>query len=186
VFGAGGVGTGAAPVITYTFAKAGVYDITLTASDDAGCTTKFVYTGQSTVCNGSPSSVKTVKVDTPPWITSLKVSPNKVSKKSKIKFVLTEKASVSFYAQKQIKGRTVGTSCRKQTKKNKSAKKCTLWVRASKTFRKSGKVGKTNSMKFTGKVGKAKLPKGSYRLYAVATDSAKGKGPSRTAKFKIK
>jgi hypothetical protein len=183
-FGDGTKSTEAAP--KHAFAKAGVYDVTLTASDDSGCSSKFIYNGQSTTCNGKASAVKTLKVDTPPWITSLKVAPSKVSKKTKIKFVLTEKASVSFYAQKPVKGRTVGTKCKKQTAKNKKAKKCTLWVRASKTFRKSGKAGKTNTLKFTGKVGGAKLANGRYRLFAVATDSAKGKGPSKTAAFKVK
>jgi 6-phosphogluconolactonase (cycloisomerase 2 family) len=176
----------AAAALTHSFAKPGVYDVTLTASDDNGCSSKFIYNGQSTICNGKASATKTLKIDTPPWITSLKVSPSKVGKSTKIKFVLTEKASVSFFAQKPVKGRTVGTKCKKQTAKNKKAKKCTLWVRASKTFRKSGKAGKTNSVKFTGKIGKTQLANGKYRLFAVATDAAKGKGPSKTAAFKIK
>lgn len=174
-FGDGTTATGAAP--KHKFAKSGVYNVTLTAMDDAGCSTKVIYDGRSTTCNGKPTAAKTVKYDTPPWLTSLKLSKNKV------KFKLTEKANVSFYAQKPIKGRTVGSKCKKQTVKNKSRKKCTLWVRASKTFRASGKAGKTNSAKF---VGRSKLARGSYRLYAVATDAAKGKGPAATVKFKVK
>ncbi|MBJ7353377.1 MAG: beta-propeller fold lactonase family protein [Thermoleophilaceae bacterium] len=183
-FGDGATESAATPTTVHTFPRAGVYDVTLTASGD-GCSTAFVYDGRSTICNGAPTAAKTVRIDTPPWITSLKVSPSKITSKTNIKFKLTEKASVSFYAQKPLPGRTVGTSCKKQTSKNKKAKKCTRWVRASKTFRKNGKAGRTNSVKFTGKVGKKQLAKGSYRLYAVATDSAKGKGPARTAKFRI-
>lgn len=170
---------------THVFPRAGVYSVKLTA-DSGGCSTKTMYNGQTTSCVGSAAAASTVLIDTPPWITSLKVSPSKVTKKTKIKFKLTESASVSFYVQKPLKGRKVGTSCKKQTSKNKKAKKCTRWVRASKTFRKSGKGGKTTSFKFTGKVGKSKLKKGSYRFYATATDKAKGKGPAVTAKFKIK
>jgi 6-phosphogluconolactonase (cycloisomerase 2 family) len=184
-FGDGAAAFSSTPRTTYKFAKPGVYSVTLTA-DNAGCSTRSLYDGQTTSCVGSPGAASTVSVDTPPWITSLKVSPSKVTPKSKIKFKLTESASVSFYAQRPLPGRTVGTSCKKQTSKNKKAKKCTRWVRASKTFRKSGKGGKTTSFKFTGKVGKSKLKKGSYRFYATATDKAKNKGPAVTAKFKIK
>jgi hypothetical protein len=174
------------PSTVLTYANAGTYSVRLSTIDANGCVGDLFYTGQSAVCSASAAARKTVTIDTPPWVTSLTVSPKTVTSRTKIKFKLTEAASVSFYAQKPIKGRMVGTSCKKQTKKNKKAKKCTLWVRASKTFRKSGKAGKTNSFKFTGKVGKKKLAKGSYRLYAVATDSAKGKGPAKTASFKIK
>jgi hypothetical protein len=170
----------------FTAPGAGKIPISVKAFDANGCASDLFYTGQSTICTGNPNAIKSATLDTPAWVTSLKVSPSKVTKKTKIKFKLTESASVSFYAQKPVKGRTVGTSCKKQTKKNKSAKRCTLWARASKTFRKSGKAGKTNSVTFTGKVGKAQLSPGSYRLFAVATDSAKNKGPSKTASFKIK
>lgn len=184
---------GIAPVTATTATKAkfdapsaGTIPISVRAFDASGCASELHYTGQLIVCSGNPNAIKTVNYDTPPWVTSLKVSPSRVTSKTKIKLKLTEKASVSFYVQKPVKGRTVGTSCKKRTKKNKSAKKCTLWVRASTTLRKSGKAGRTNSVKFTGKVGKKQLAKGSYRLFAVATDSAKGKGPSKTASFKIK
>jgi hypothetical protein len=174
------------PVTELTFGGAGTYSVGLSAFDANGCGGGLVYTGQSAVCSDAPAARKTVTIDTPPWITSLKISPKTLTSKSKIKFKLTESASVSFYAQKAQKGRLVGTSCKKQTTKNAKAKKCTLWVRASATFRKSGKAGKTNSLKFTGKVGKKQIAPGNYRLYAVATDSAKGKGPAKTANFKIK
>lgn len=184
---------GVAPVTRTTATKAtfeapkpGTIPISVKAVDSSGCSSDLLYTGQLFVCTGNPNAIKTATLDTPPWVTSLKVSPSKVTKKTKIKFKLTESASVSFYAQKPTKGRTVGTSCKKQTSKNKKAKKCTRWVRASKTFRKSGKGGKTTSFSFTGKVGKSKLKKGSYRFYATATDKAKNKGPAVTAKFKIK
>jgi hypothetical protein len=185
----GGIGTLTKTTATkakFVAPKAGVVPISVKAVDINGCSSDLYYTGQLIVCTGNANAIKSASYDTPPWVTSLKVTPSKVTKKTKIKFKLTENANVSFYAQKPVKGRTVGTKCKKQTAKLKKGKKCTLWVRASKTFRKSGKASKTNSVKFTGKVGKTKLAKGKYRFYAVATDSAKGKGPAKTASFKIK
>lgn len=184
-FGTGVTSSAATPRATYKFPAAGVYSVSLLVSR-SGCANKSIYTGQTTVCNGSPTALKTVSVDTPPWITSLKVSPRTLSKKSKISFKLTESATVTFVVQKSQSGRLVGSSCKKRTRSNKSKKKCTRWVSASKKFTAKGKAGKTNKLKFTGKVKRVKIPKGSYRLYALAKDSAKQLSPSATAKFKVK
>lgn len=183
-FGDGASANAAKPATTHKFASAGVYDVTLTASGD-GCSTAFVYDGRSTICNGAPSAAKTLRIDTPPWITGLKLSPKDLKKSAKIKFKLTEAATVVFAIEKPKTGRRVGASCKKQTRKNKKLKKCARWVRVGKTFKKSAKSG-SNAIKFTGKVGSRKIANGSYRFNAVATDSAKGRGPAVTAKFKIK
>jgi 6-phosphogluconolactonase (cycloisomerase 2 family) len=183
-FGDGGAVTDGSPTTSHKFAKAGVYDVTLTAIGD-GCGAEFVYGGRSTVCAGGAGARKTISVDTPPWIESLKLSPTTLKKSSKIKFKLTEKATVTFWVEKPASGRLVGTSCKKQTTKNKKFKKCTRWLHASKSFKKSAKSG-SNTIKFTGKVGSKTVANGSYRLAATAVDKAKGKSPLATAKFRIK
>ncbi len=185
-FGDGGTLSSALSALTSrTFASAGKYAVTLTAVNN-GCSTSLIYNGQTTLCNGSPQAAKTIEVDTPPWITSMKVSPSKVSRKTKIKFKLTEGATVTFKVQKPQSGRVVGGACKKLTKKNKSAKKCTRWSTASRNFTAKGRANKTTRVKFTGKVKKKKLKRGSYRLYATAKDSAGQVGPVATAKFKIR
>lgn len=183
VFGDGAASANGGAVATHKFAKPGVYEVTLTARDSGGCATERIYLGQTAPCMGSPESVKTVKLDTPPWITSMSVSPKRVGSKSKIKFKLTEKARVTFVVQRPVVGRMVGKSCRKQTSKNRKAKRCMRWLRASKAFRANGKKG-SNSVKFKGKVGRKALKRGRYRLVATAVDSAKGKSPQRTASFR--
>lgn len=183
-FGDGATGGDGSPTIAHKFAKAGVYDVALTAFGD-GCGTGFVYDSRSTVCNGAPSANKSIRIDTPPWIENLKLSPKTLKRSSKIKFKLTEKATVSLWVEKPTKGRLVGAACKKQTSKNKKAKKCTRWVRASKTFKKSSRSG-NNTVKFRGKVGSGTISNGSYRLAATAIDAAKGKSPLVTVKFKIK
>lgn len=176
----GTAATGA--VQTRTFPKPGVYDVSLTARDAGGCGSERAWLGQTAPCMGSPESVKTVRFDTPPWITSMSVSPKRVASKAKIKFKLTEKARVTFVVQKPAAGRLVGKSCRKPSATNRKGKRCTRWLRASKSFRANGKKG-SNSLKFTGKVGSKTLKRGRYRLSATAVDSAKGKSPLRTAAF---
>ena len=184
-FGDNTAGSGA--IVEHTFKKPGVYDVNLTAGDSSGCTTAVTYIGQSAPCAGSAQSSKTVKIDTPAWVTSLALKPKKVGKKGTIRYKLTEKARVTFTVEKPSKGRMVGATCRKQTRKNKKGKRCTYWQRVSKSFRANGKAGrKANSVRFSGKIGKTKLKKGSYRLKAVATDSSKAKGPAKYVKFRVR
>lgn len=169
----------------HTFAKPGVYPVKLTAFDDSGCSVAQVYTGQSTNCQGGASAAITVNIDTPPWITSLKFKKRSFSRPTKVSYKLTETATVSFWVEKPTQGRSVGGICKKLTRKNRSAKKCTRWVRASKTFTKKPKR-LSNSFTFSGKVGTKRLAPGSYRIVASAVDGAKGKSPLVSAKFRLK
>lgn len=177
--------SGPQPTTRHRFPAAGVYEVTLTATNE-GCAARSLYNGHTTICNGSPAAAKTLRVDTPPWITSLKVSPSTIGSKTKIKFKLTEAATVTFAVQRPTTGRTVNGSCKKQTSKNRKAKKCTRWVTVGKKFTAKGKAKKTNSVKFTGSVKGRKLPRGSYRFSATGKDKAKGVGPAKTVKFKIR
>lgn len=170
---------------THTFAKPGVYDVSLTARDAGGCGSERAWLGQTAPCMGSPESTKTIKYDTPPWVTSLSISPKRIGKRSKAKFKLTEKSRVTLTVQRPTRGRLVGTSCRKQTNKNRKAKRCTRWVNV-KSFRVNGRAGRTNAVKFTGRIGKTKLKRGKYRLRAIAVDSAKGKSLARAISFRIR
>jgi YVTN family beta-propeller protein len=64
-FGDGKSGTGAMP--HHSFAKAGTYKVTLTTTDNEGCSTTMVFTGQTAYCNGTAAARVThnVKVVAP-------------------------------------------------------------------------------------------------------------------------
>jgi YVTN family beta-propeller protein len=52
-FGDGATATSGTAGATHTYAGPGTYQVTLTETDDEGCSTRFVFTGQTAYCNGS-------------------------------------------------------------------------------------------------------------------------------------
>jgi hypothetical protein len=132
---------------------------------------------------------------TAPVVSSLKVSPAtfRVSAKStaisakkrkpkgtKIKFNLSEAAKVTLRIERKSKGHKKGKKC---LAKRKTGKRCTIY-KAKGTLKRSGKAG-SNSVAFSGRVGKKKLAKGRYRVTATATDAAGNKSKKKTATFRI-
>ncbi len=68
--------------------------VTVTETDDSGCSTRLVYTGQTAYCNGSPQAVGIERIPVPPntRITAATIHPKKHS------------ASFSFAAVGQASG----------------------------------------------------------------------------------
>lgn len=68
-FGDGQTASNAGPTPTHTFSTQGDYTVTLTVTDDAGCSTSRTFTGQTVSCNGTSAATAshTVSIDgTPP------------------------------------------------------------------------------------------------------------------------
>ena len=55
-FGDGSSQTTASPTPTHRYATPNTYTVTLTVTDDAGCSTAQTFTGQTVSCNGSPAA----------------------------------------------------------------------------------------------------------------------------------
>jgi DNA-binding beta-propeller fold protein YncE len=61
-FGDGTVVLDAGPAPEHTYQQPGVHQVTLTVTDDEGCSARLVFTGTSTLCNGSPRARTTKAV----------------------------------------------------------------------------------------------------------------------------
>jgi len=61
-FGDGAVAHDAGPRPTHVYATAGTYSVTLTVTDDIGCSLAVVFTGATAYCNGSPAARTTRSV----------------------------------------------------------------------------------------------------------------------------
>jgi PKD repeat protein len=82
------------PTVTHSYSKTGAYTARLTVTDDVGCSTSLVFTGQTAYCNGGPAATttRTFTVSVPtlpstpvpvpvsvPVLSSLRVSPRTFS-----------------------------------------------------------------------------------------------------------
>jgi hypothetical protein len=104
-----------------------------------------------------------------------------------IRYTLSEAAKVTLRFERKLKGRRVKkgkkTVCAKPTRKNRKKRKCTRYKGAG-TLTRASKQGK-NSVKFTGRIGKKALKRGSYRLVVRATDAAGNKSKARSLSFRV-
>jgi PKD domain len=74
-FGDGTSQTTTSSRLTHVYAKAGSYTATLTVTDDIGCSTAVVFTGQTASCNGGPQAHTTLPVTIgPPSAPSVQIS----------------------------------------------------------------------------------------------------------------
>ena len=100
-------------------------------------------------------------------------------------FRLSETATVHFTVQRARPGRKVNGRCRRVSRGDGQARRCTRWSAVSGTFRITGKRG-VNRFTFTGRVGGRRLDPGRYRLVARAGGVAGGVGGPVHARFTIR
>ncbi len=80
-FGDGAAATTAGPSVKHVYRAGGAYEVTVTETDDSGCSTRLVYTGQTAYCNGSSLALGNERIPVPPntRITSATIHPKKHS-----------------------------------------------------------------------------------------------------------
>lgn len=104
-----------------------------------------------------------------PKLTAVSLKPFKfrVAKKgkggAKVRFTLNTKATVTIRVDQKAKGRKVGKKCVKPNTGNKTKKACKRLVFRGKLTRKNRAAG-TNTVAFSGRLGKKALRPGKYRV----------------------
>jgi hypothetical protein len=99
----------------------------------------------------------------------------------RVKYFLTEGATVSFKLEKKLRGRRVGKRCVRQTPKNRKKRRCARFKRIGALFSGPGGQGPHRIVLPNGR----KLKPGRYRLTATVRDAAGNEG-SRTTVFVVK
>jgi PKD domain/PASTA domain len=61
----GDLATTASPSVSHVYAQPGSYSATLTVTDDQGCSTALLYTGQTASCDGGPTASAKASVTVP-------------------------------------------------------------------------------------------------------------------------
>ncbi|HEU5252703.1 MAG TPA: PKD domain-containing protein [Solirubrobacterales bacterium] len=181
------------PAPTHVYAKAGAYSVTLTVTDESGCSTRQIYNGQTTLCPGGSAPVATGTVDTLPLLGKPKAKPKKFRAKPKgkakgkfgttFRYTVNEAASVRFKFERKKVGRLVGKKCKPLTAKNAGRKKCPIFKRVGSRSQ-AAKAG-ANKLKWNGNLKGKPLAPGSYRATVVATDKAGGRSAPKTVGFRI-
>ena len=136
------------------------------------------------------------KDTTPPVISRLRVVPSvfevrlqsarasaAAAKGTTIRYRLSEAARVTLAIERATSGRRVGASCRKPTRSNRGRPRCTRYTRVGRLTQ-SGRKGE-NRRTFSGRLNGHALKAGSYRVVAIAHDSARNASKRRTAKLRV-
>jgi hypothetical protein len=120
---------------------------------------------------------------TPPTVSSLSLSPASFRAANigasviasrvgtRVSDRLSEPARITFTVQRVLAGRRSGKRCVAPKPSNQGKRRCMRYKSIPGSFARTGTAG-ANSFTFTGRIGGKALPRGGYRLLAVAKDAA--------------
>ena len=101
---------------------------------------------------------------------------------TRIRFTLSEPASVTLRIERAVAGRRAGGHCRPVTKARKG-RPCRRYVKAG-TLRRTGVTG-ANRVAFSGRIGRKALRRGAYHLIVGAVDATGNRSSARPRGFRI-
>ncbi|HEX6390431.1 MAG TPA: PKD domain-containing protein, partial [Solirubrobacteraceae bacterium] len=140
-FGDGTVATDAGPTPAHVFAAPGDHRVTVTVTDDGGCSTGSLFEGHVALCSGGPAARATLVARValrPLAVSNLKLrsrwriasSVTSAKDGTTITWDQTRPAPVTLRFERILAGRKVGGRCRAPTRRTRSRAKCTRLVRA--------------------------------------------------------
>jgi DNA-binding beta-propeller fold protein YncE len=206
-FGDGASAANAGSRPAHDYASAGSYIVDLTVIDDAGCSTAFVFTGQTAYCNGSPQASKTITINVPaapastsgpPAITAASLTNTRFRVGSKataisarsapvgttIRFTLSVAANVQITITRSAGGLRRGHKCLAPTLRLRRAhaKPCTRALTVGRLTRNEPKGA--DRVAFSGRIGRRALAPRAYHAVLSASD-ASGRSKAVTLGFTV-
>jgi hypothetical protein len=180
-FDDGASATGAS--VQHAFNRRGAHSGTVTVRSASGRTA----TAAATVM---------VRDDTRPAASGLAINPSTLvvadfgasiaaTRGAKVRYRLSEPATVRFTVQRAGPGRKVKGRCVKPRRSNLGRRSCTRYTTLRGSFTHAGRAG-PNSFRFTGRLRGRKLKPGRYRLVAVPTDLSGNRGKAIRRGFRVK
>lgn len=119
-----------------------------------------------------------------PKLNGLVIRPRAGKGPRVVRYRLSKPAKVTMRVQRLTKGRRVAGKCRKQTRKNRSARPCVRKVKLRGRIVRNGKAG-LNRATLRARIAGRKLAVGRYRLIVVATDADGQASPVRSRAFRV-
>ncbi len=107
--------------------------------------------------------------------------PRRTPAGTAIRFTLNARANVTIAIERNAgRGRLVGRSCRRATRKLRRKRACTRWTKVGALSRKGVEAGR-RSVAFSGRLGRRALAPGGYRLTVKAANAAGSSKPATLA-----
>lgn len=192
-FGDGQTASATSAQAAHTYASPGAYTVTLTVTDDIGCSTTVVFTGQTASCNGTTAGRATSTVQVPPagrpsgpaapvvsgfaqgrsrWRLGsalAKISRAKVG--TTFSFSVDQAGSARLAFARLSSGRRVGGRCVKPTSANRRKPGCAR-ARPAGTLTRAVVAG-PRKLRFAGRLSPTKrLTRGRHRVTLTVTNAA--------------
>jgi DNA-binding beta-propeller fold protein YncE len=195
-FGDGASAANTGPRPTHVYASAGSYTVRLTVADDAGCSTAFVFTGQTAYCNGGPQASRTTAIVVPPAraigakreapvisaasltnnrfrvaAKATAISARKAPLGTRFRFTLSAAASLQITITRSAPGLRRGRSCLAPSARLRRAhaKRCSRALTVGRLTRSNEPKG-ADSVAFSGRIGHRALSPRAYHAVLSASD----------------
>jgi YVTN family beta-propeller protein len=199
-FGDGSSATTASAATTHTYATPGTFTVTLTETDDQGCSARPIFTGQTMSCNGGTAAIatRTVVVAAPtPSISSLRETRSRFAaakgstplagqtaaarspRGTVFSFTLNGAATVKVAIERVTPGRRQGHRCQRPTRKLRHRPRCTRTATVV-TLTRGAHAG-SNEIPFTGRISGKALRPGRYAAVFTASSSGGTSAAQRLA-----
>ncbi len=100
-----------------------------------------------------------------------------------VRFALSKPARVRLRIDRRVAGRRDGDRCRRPTRRNRNARRCSRYVKVG-GFSRPGTAG-ANRVRFSGKIGNRALRRGRYRLTITAIDANSARSAPKRISFRV-